>query len=157
MSLRKRHIALGALFVLLPLGTRKEMEDRTAAMRSCLTWATMRISPYVLGKPSETTRWLSEKVIAGAHEPVWWLFESNNLWLQLPRHGPPPGHYPLRTLFWDFYQQAGEREKEQVIATARRYFDASDSMTRSAIFDEAYEKWVSPITRSQAAPRTDLR
>lgn len=156
MSLRKRHVALGALLVLLPLGTRKEMEDRTAAMRGCLTWATMRISPYALGKPTAATRWLSEKVIAGAHEPVWWLYESNNLWFQLPRYGPLPGRYPLRTLFWDFYQQAGEREKEQVIATVRRYFEAEDPMMRDKIFVEAKEKWGSPITPLPAAPHTGL-
>lgn len=154
MSLRKRHIALGALLVLLPLGTRKEMEDRTAATRGCLTWATIRISPYVLGKPTAATRWLSGDVIAGAHEPVWWLYESNNLWVQLPRHGPLPGRYPLRTQFWVFYQRAGEREKEQVIATARRYFDASDPETRGNIYGEAKEKWGSPITPLPAAPHT---
>lgn len=101
----------------------------------------MRVSPYAVAKPSELTLWLTEKVGTGAHTPVWWVFESNILWLQLPRYGPPPGHYKLSFMFWDYYQRAEEQEKDQVIATTRRYLKASDPMRRSEIFAEAHEKW----------------
>ncbi len=141
MFARRRLVIFFALVVLLPLGTRTQVEDYTAARRTCLTWALMRISPYVVETPSEMTRWLTEKVEAGAHSPVWWLEGNSILGFQAYRQGPLPGRYRLRFLFWEYYQMAGEQEKERVIATTRRYFEASDPDMRNAISAEAHKKW----------------
>jgi hypothetical protein len=141
MFVRRRLVILLALVVLLPFGTRTQVEDYTAARRTCLTWASMRMSPYVVETPTEITRWLTEKVGTGAHSPVWWLEESSILGFQAYRHGPLPGRYRLRFLFWNYYQMAGAQEKEQVLATTRRYFEASDPDMRNAISAEAHKKW----------------
>ncbi len=43
---RRRVFILLVLVVLLPLGTRTQVQDYNNAMRTCLTWAAIRISPY---------------------------------------------------------------------------------------------------------------
>ena len=156
MSLRKRRIAFGAALGLLPLGCRTEVEDYTAARRYCVTWSTMRISPYEVEKPTELTRWLTEEVGTGVHSPLWWSLGDNILGLQAVHHGPPPGRYWLRMHFWYFYLAADEQEKKQIVATARRYFGASDRAARAAISAEAFEKRGRLIMHSPASPHTAL-
>ncbi|MBB5033214.1 hypothetical protein HNQ65_002797 [Prosthecobacter vanneervenii] len=126
---------------LLPLGMRTQVEDYTGAHRICLTWAFIRISPYLVEAPTEMTRWFTEKAGAGTHSPVW-CFEGNSiLGFQAYRQGPAPGRHRQRFLFYYMYLSVGKEDKERVIASARRYLDASDPGLCNAIFAEAYNEW----------------